>query len=145
MVISYRQISPSISAIIERISLNNTTMIYYILHLWSGTNYVPIFYASLKNGTYYWNNRHGGRRPEIRRLSKSNSFHWILMNLGHNAWKYNTSFDNQPNHHKDSWNIDQISEIHSVIFLIFFSVRLCRFCVVIWFFHPRHNGHWPPT
>ena len=21
----------------------------------------------------------------------------------------------------------------------------CRFCVVIRFFHPRHNGQWPPT
>ena len=21
----------------------------------------------------------------------------------------------------------------------------CRFCVVIRFFHPRHNGRWPPT
>ena len=29
--------------------------------------------------------------------------------------------------------------------LLFFSVRLFRFCVVIWFFHPRHNGQWPPT
>ena len=29
--------------------------------------------------------------------------------------------------------------------LSFFSVRLCRFCVVIRFFHPRHNGQWPPT
>ena len=22
---------------------------------------------------------------------------------------------------------------------------ICRFCVVICFFHPRHNGQWPPT
>ena len=21
----------------------------------------------------------------------------------------------------------------------------CRFCLVIRFFHPRHNGQWPPT
>ena len=28
---------------------------------------------------------------------------------------------------------------------IYFSVRPCRFCVVIAFFHPRHNGQWPPT
>ena len=28
----------------------------------------------------------------------------------------------------------------------FFSLRLCRFCVVIRVFHPRpHNGQWPPT
>ena len=26
-----------------------------------------------------------------------------------------------------------------------FSVRLLSFCVVIRFFHPRHNGQWPPT
>ena len=32
------------------------------------------------------------------------------------------------------------------IFTKRFSVQLfCRFCVVIWFFHPRHNGQWPPT
>ena len=28
--------------------------------------------------------------------------------------------------------------------LAFFRVRLCRFCVVIRFVHPRHNGQWPP-
>ena len=33
---------------------------------------------------------------------------------------------------------------------IFFSFSFllfdyCRFCVVIRFFHPRHNGQWPPT
>ena len=26
-----------------------------------------------------------------------------------------------------------------------FSVDFCRFCVLIRFFHPRHNGQWPPT
>ena len=26
----------------------------------------------------------------------------------------------------------------------FFRVRLCRFCLVIPFFHPRHDGQWPP-
>ena len=31
------------------------------------------------------------------------------------------------------------------LFFIFYSVRLCRFCVVIRVFHPRHNGQWPPT
>ena len=29
--------------------------------------------------------------------------------------------------------------------LCFFSVRLCRFCVAIFFFYPRHNSQWPPT
>ena len=28
---------------------------------------------------------------------------------------------------------------------IYFNVQPCRFCVVISFFHPRHNGQWPPT
>ena len=29
--------------------------------------------------------------------------------------------------------------------LFFLAFDFCRFCVVIWFFHPRHNGQWPPT
>ena len=28
---------------------------------------------------------------------------------------------------------------------MFLAFNYCRFCVVIWFFHPRHNGQWPPT
>ena len=27
----------------------------------------------------------------------------------------------------------------------FLAFDFCRFCVVIRFFHPRHNGQWPPT
>ena len=27
----------------------------------------------------------------------------------------------------------------------FLAIDFCRFCVVIRFFHPRHNGQWPPT
>ena len=30
------------------------------------------------------------------------------------------------------------------LFLLFYN-DFCRFCVVIRFFHPRHNGQWPPT
>ena len=26
---------------------------------------------------------------------------------------------------------------------IFLAFDFCRFCVVIWFVHPRHNGQWP--
>ena len=28
---------------------------------------------------------------------------------------------------------------------VFLVLDFCRFCVVIRFFHPRHNGQWPPT
>ena len=28
---------------------------------------------------------------------------------------------------------------------IFLAFDFCRFCVIIRFFHPRHNGQWPPT
>ena len=31
------------------------------------------------------------------------------------------------------------------LFFCFLAFDSCRFCVVIWFFHPRHNGQWPPT
>ena len=31
------------------------------------------------------------------------------------------------------------------VFLFFLAFDFCRFCVVIRFFHPRHNGQWPPT
>ena len=30
-------------------------------------------------------------------------------------------------------------------FSSFLAFDFCRFCVVIRFFHPRHNGQWPPT
>ena len=29
--------------------------------------------------------------------------------------------------------------------LVFLAFHFCRFCSVIRFFHPRHNGQWPPT
>ena len=29
--------------------------------------------------------------------------------------------------------------------VVFLAFDFCRFCVVIRFFHPRHNGQWPPT
>ena len=32
-----------------------------------------------------------------------------------------------------------------VLFPFFLAFDFCRFCVVIRFFHPRHNGQWPPT
>ena len=31
------------------------------------------------------------------------------------------------------------------IYIFFLAFDFCRFCVVIRFFHPRHNGQWPPT
>ena len=31
------------------------------------------------------------------------------------------------------------------LFIFFLAFDFCRFCVVIRFFHPRHNGQWPPT
>ena len=30
-------------------------------------------------------------------------------------------------------------------FVCFLAFDVCRFCVVIRVFHPRHNGQWPPT
>ena len=35
--------------------------------------------------------------------------------------------------------------INKIYFFIFLAFDFCRFCVVIRFFHPRHNGQWPPT
>ena len=32
-----------------------------------------------------------------------------------------------------------------LFFLFFWAFVFCRFCAVIRFFHPRHNGQWPPT
>ena len=31
------------------------------------------------------------------------------------------------------------------LFLFLLAFDFCRFCVVIRFFHPGHNGQWPPT
>ena len=36
------------------------------------------------------------------------------------------------------------SEIHNLI-VYFKKISFWGFCVVICFFHPRHNGRWPPT
>ena len=35
--------------------------------------------------------------------------------------------------------------VSNVFFLLFLAFDFCRFCVVIRFFHPCHNGQWPPT
>ena len=32
-----------------------------------------------------------------------------------------------------------------MVFFFFLTFDFCRFCMVIRFFHPRHNGQWPPT
>ena len=32
-----------------------------------------------------------------------------------------------------------------IFFYFFLAFHFCRFSVVIRFFHPRHNGQWPPT
>ena len=39
-----------------------------------------------------------------------------------------------------------LSGLFVVVFLcLFLAFDFCRFCVVIRFFHPHHNGQWPPT
>ena len=42
------------------------------------------------------------------------------------------------------WNM-QFHSLVLLIFLSFLAFDFCRFCMVIRFFHPRHNGQWPPT
>ena len=39
----------------------------------------------------------------------------------------------------------QIQTENSKVFLffIFLAFDFCQFCIVIRFFHPRHNGQWP--
>ena len=37
------------------------------------------------------------------------------------------------------------SSLISSFFVCFLAFDFCRFCVAIRFFHPRHNGQWPPT
>ena len=44
------------------------------------------------------------------------------------------------------WCLESILKLFSCCwFVLFLAFDLCRFCVVIRFFHPRHNGQWPPT
>ena len=38
-----------------------------------------------------------------------------------------------------------VSQLLSVFCFVFLAFDFCRFCVVIWFFHPRHNSQWPRT
>ena len=38
-----------------------------------------------------------------------------------------------------------LSSLWDWFFVCFLAFNFCRFCVVILFFHPRHNGQWPPT
>ena len=40
-----------------------------------------------------------------------------------------------------TYNIIRFSDFY----WFFLAFDFCRFCVVIRFFHPRHNGQWPPT
>ena len=35
--------------------------------------------------------------------------------------------------------------LHLQTLFIYLAFDFCRFCVIIRFFHPRHNGQWPPT
>ena len=37
-----------------------------------------------------------------------------------------------------------ISKKNILPIFIFLAFDFCRFCMVIWFCHPRHNGQWPP-
>ena len=40
--------------------------------------------------------------------------------------------------------IVQLCSVWFCLYIFLFSVQLfCQFCVVIRFFHPRHNGQWP--
>ena len=39
----------------------------------------------------------------------------------------------------------QLLQFTVVDLFFFLAFDFCRFCVVIWFFHPRNNGQWPPT
>ena len=38
-----------------------------------------------------------------------------------------------------------INSFFYIFLFLFFYNDFCRFCVVIRFFHPRHNSQWPPT
>ena len=39
----------------------------------------------------------------------------------------------------------QLEFVLVFFFVVFLAFDFCRFCVVIRFFHPRHNGQGPPT
>ena len=45
--------------------------------------------------------------------------------------------------------LNHASTLHLCFFVLFnlgfLAFDFCLFCVVIRFFHPRHNGQWPPT
>ena len=44
-----------------------------------------------------------------------------------------------------TWMLVSIPYVLFFFILFFLAFNFCRFCVVIQFFHPRHNGQWPPT
>ena len=60
---------------------------------------------------------------------KYESMHGVCLN--NNQTKY-TYYKHTPQY-----------AIWSILFFVAFD--FCRFCVVIRFFHPHHNGQWPPT
>ena len=49
--------------------------------------------------------------------------------------------------HKIQPNLQFLQQIWIAgwVFFVFLAFDFCRFCVVIRFFHPRHNSQWPPT
>ena len=46
---------------------------------------------------------------------------------------------------KHLWLYMKQEGIFYIHILFFLAIDFCRFCVVIQFFHPRHNGQWSPT
>ena len=42
-------------------------------------------------------------------------------------------------------SLDNVKRVIAATLHVFLAFDFCRFCVVIRFFHPRHNGQWPPT
>ena len=48
-------------------------------------------------------------------------------------------------HNNNSHQISGCLFLFVCLFFCFLAFDFCRFCMVIHFFHPRHNGQWPPT
>ena len=61
---------------------------------------------------------------------------------------FSAFFNGRVNKSQCSWGVHHIAILWFIYILFvfwFLAFDFCRFCVVIRFFHPRHNGQWPPT
>ena len=126
----------------------------FSLPFWKLENIIVLFHWHLLSGTRTKKCKHNGNGAHMsgyklsRQLVNIGSllFHnivvYLLTNTGKQAHVWIARVDN---HFHTRMCIIVVSHTNQIIFLVILAFDFCRFCVVIRFFNPRHNGQCPPT